>query len=109
MPETPRGSVASHLFEGINSAQSGEREQDEWLRKMGIILGHRALSCQESKEDCEMGGATRNAGLLSEVRTLFGCGVTAHVSDCQLLDQFLTGGHAEAEAAFTLLIERHGS
>jgi RNA polymerase sigma factor (sigma-70 family) len=55
-----------------------------------------------------MAGEARNAGLLNEVRTLFDFGVAGHSSDRQLLDRFLTGGHADAEAAFTLLVERHG-
>ena len=55
-----------------------------------------------------MVGEPRKAGLLKEVRTLFDFGVAAHSSDRQLLDRFLTGGHADAEAAFTLLVERHG-
>ena len=50
----------------------------------------------------------RNAVLLREVHALFGFGVTSEWSDQRLLDQFLTGGQFEAEAAFTLLVERHG-
>ena len=49
-----------------------------------------------------------NAVLLREVRTLFETGVVRDWSDRQLLERFLTAGHAEAEAAFTLLVERHG-
>jgi hypothetical protein len=54
-----------------------------------------------------MAVGTRNADLLRDVRTLFDIGVIADSSDRQLLDRFLTAGHAEAEAAFTLLVERH--
>lgn len=49
-----------------------------------------------------------NAALLREVRTSFDLGVVRDSSDRQLLEQFLTAGRAEAEAAFTFLVERHG-
>ena len=49
-----------------------------------------------------------NAALLREVRTLFDLGVVRDSSDRQLLERFLTAGHAEAEEAFTFLVERHG-
>ena len=51
---------------------------------------------------------TRNAVLQRDVQTLFGFGVVRDSSDRQLLERFLTADHAEAEAAFTFLVERHG-
>ena len=50
----------------------------------------------------------RNAVLVSEVRALFGFGVVRDLSDRQLLERFLTADHADAEAAFTFLVDRHG-
>jgi len=55
-----------------------------------------------------MASETRNAVLLREVRTLFGFGVVRDFSDRRLLERYLTADRAEAEAAFTLLVERHG-
>jgi len=55
-----------------------------------------------------MASETRNAVLLREVRTLFGFGVVQDFSDRQLLERYLTADHAESEAAFTFLVERHG-
>jgi RNA polymerase sigma factor (sigma-70 family) len=55
-----------------------------------------------------MAADTRKAVLLKNVRTLFDFGVSVHSSDRQLLDRFLTTDQADAEAAFTLLVERHG-
>jgi RNA polymerase sigma factor (sigma-70 family) len=55
-----------------------------------------------------MARETRNAVLASEVRTLFGYGVARDSSDRELLERFLTRDHVEAEAAFTVLVERHG-
>ena len=55
-----------------------------------------------------MAHETRNAVLVKEVRALFGFGVVRDLSDRQLLERFLTADHAEAEAAFTFLVERHG-
>ncbi len=51
---------------------------------------------------------TRNAVLLNEVRTLFSLGVVSDSSDGELLRRFLNGDDIEAEAAFTVLVERHG-
>jgi RNA polymerase sigma factor (sigma-70 family) len=50
----------------------------------------------------------RNADLLRDVRTLFRFGVVRDASDRELLERFLTDDHVEAEAAFTILVERHG-
>jgi RNA polymerase sigma factor (sigma-70 family) len=55
-----------------------------------------------------MAGETRNAVLARELRTLFGFGLARDWSDRQLLERFLTVGRAEAEEAFTFLVERHG-
>ena len=55
-----------------------------------------------------MARETRNALLLNEVRTLFGLGVVSDSSDGELLGRFLNADGLEAEAAFTVLVERHG-
>jgi RNA polymerase sigma factor (sigma-70 family) len=55
-----------------------------------------------------MARETRNAVLLSEVRTMFGFGVVRDSSDRQLLERFLAADRVEAEAAFTFLVKRHG-
>jgi len=55
-----------------------------------------------------MAGETRNAVLLRDVRTLFSFGVVRDCSDRQLLERYLTADRAEADVAFTLLVERHG-
>ncbi len=55
-----------------------------------------------------MADETRNAVLVTEVRALFGFGVVRDLSDRQLLERFLTADHADAEPAFTFLVERHG-
>jgi len=55
-----------------------------------------------------MAGATRNAVLLRDVRSLFGFGVVRDLSDRQLLERFLSVDQKETEAAFTFLVERHG-
>ena len=57
---------------------------------------------------------TRSSGLLHQVRTLFGSGVVAGLSDAELLDRFLSRSAAAedaalaAEAAFAALVARHG-
>jgi len=56
-----------------------------------------------------MASGMSNAVLLKDVRTLFDFGVVRDFSDRRLLERYLTADHAEAEAAFTLLVERHGS
>ena len=55
-----------------------------------------------------MAGETRNPVLLRDVQSLFGFGVVRNLSDDQLLDRFLNADQGQAEAAFTLLVERHG-
>jgi RNA polymerase sigma factor (sigma-70 family) len=50
----------------------------------------------------------RNADLLRDVRMLFGFGVIRDASDRDLLERFVHAEQAEAEAAFTILVERHG-
>ncbi len=53
---------------------------------------------------------TDDASRLSgSLQTLFGVGTLCGLTDGQLLERFLRGrGGAEAEAAFTVLVERHG-
>ncbi len=55
-----------------------------------------------------MAGRSTNATLLQDVRTIFEFGVASDVSDRELLERFLIGDRAAAEAAFTFLVERHG-
>ena len=50
----------------------------------------------------------RSAGTLRHLRTLFGVGAVGGLTDAQLLDQFSTGHREAAEAAFAILVERHG-
>ena len=58
--------------------------------------------------------ATTNRGndasrLSASLQTLFGAGTLCGLTDGQLLERFLRGrGDAEAEAAFTAMVERHG-
>jgi RNA polymerase sigma factor (sigma-70 family) len=56
-----------------------------------------------------MAGEPKEAVLLREVRTLFALGVVRGSTDGQLLERFLGADHAAAEAAFTILVERHGA
>ncbi len=55
-----------------------------------------------------MSGVMRAAGLRRDVQTLFGQGLIRAASDGQLLEQFLQADEAAAEAAFAILVERHG-
>jgi RNA polymerase sigma factor (sigma-70 family) len=55
-----------------------------------------------------MDAKARNRGLVKEIRTLFEFGAAAHCPDRHLLDRFLNGVQPDAEAAFALLVERHG-
>ena len=55
-----------------------------------------------------MARETTSAAFRSDVRTLFRFGVVRDASDRQLLECFLAADHVEAEAAFTVLVERHG-
>ncbi len=55
-----------------------------------------------------MASETRNAVLLRDVQRLFDIGVVRDLSDRQLLERFLTADRGDAEAAFTVLVERHG-
>jgi RNA polymerase sigma-70 factor (ECF subfamily) len=52
------------------------------------------------------GGAARDT--LRDVKSLFGHGVLGDLSDEQLLDRFVTAEEGLAEAAFALLMQRHG-
>ena len=55
-----------------------------------------------------MADDTKCAVLQKELRALFEFGVVRDWSDRQLLERFLTIDRAEAEEAFTFLVERHG-
>lgn len=46
---------------------------------------------------------------LRQVRTLFGAGAVGGHTDRHLLEQFSTGHREAAEAAFAILVERHGA
>ena len=49
-----------------------------------------------------------SSGTLRDIRTLYGDGVVGTLSDKQLLERFVNRSDASAEAAFTILLERHG-
>ncbi len=46
---------------------------------------------------------------LREIGTLFAVGTIGGLSDGQLIERFLSGPRAEAEAAFAALVDRHGA
>ena len=47
---------------------------------------------------------------MREIGTLFGTGVVGQLTDRQLLERFLAGrGGSDSEAAFAMLVRRHGS
>src|SRR4051812_34185704 len=48
------------------------------------------------------------SGALRDIRTLFGEGTAGALTDGQLLERFASRDGASAEAAFTILLERHG-
>jgi RNA polymerase sigma factor (sigma-70 family) len=48
------------------------------------------------------------SGALRNIRTLFGHGRLADLTDRQLLEQFVCGNDSSTEDAFTMLLERHG-
>ncbi len=50
----------------------------------------------------------RQSLALQHMRTLFGVGAVGGHSDTRLLEQFSTGHREAAEAAFAILVERHG-
>ena len=50
----------------------------------------------------------RNGAVLKHIRTLFDVGVTAGMTDGQLLEQFITRRGEASEWAFAALVERHG-
>jgi len=50
----------------------------------------------------------RSSHIASPLQSLFDVGTLGGLTDGQLLERFLRGGRAVAEAAFTLLVERHG-
>lgn len=53
------------------------------------------------------GESSRQA--LKQLSTLFHCGVSGPLSDEELLEQFVAGSEDAAEAAFTVLVDRHGA
>ena len=52
--------------------------------------------------------ADRSSQIVSALQTLFESGTLSGLTDGQLVEQFRRGGRAGAEAAFTLLVQRHG-
>ncbi len=54
-----------------------------------------------------MAGVT-SAALLRDIQTLFDAGTAAGLSDRQLLERFASSRDATAEAAFEVLVLRHG-
>src|SRR5262245_64792254 len=55
-----------------------------------------------------MASSRLQARSLGDLRTLFGVGAIGRLSDGQLLDRFLARRDDVAEAAFAVLVERHG-
>jgi len=55
-----------------------------------------------------MTGLMKVACLREDVQTLFDQGLIRSESDGRLLERFLGSDEADAEAAFTVLVERHG-
>ena len=47
--------------------------------------------------------------VLTQLNTLFHSGVSGPLSDEELLERFVAGGEEAAEAAFTALVDRHGT
>jgi polysaccharide export outer membrane protein len=54
-----------------------------------------------------MGGGSSSLGM-RDIQTLFDSGTVTGLSDRQLLERFVNGRDAAAEAAFEVLVERHG-
>ncbi|SIO60900.1 RNA polymerase sigma-70 factor, ECF subfamily [Singulisphaera sp. GP187] len=50
----------------------------------------------------------RNGTVLNNIRTLFNVGMTAGLTDGQLLEQFATRRGEASELAFAVIVERHG-
>jgi hypothetical protein len=50
-----------------------------------------------------------NEATVQQLQTLFNVGVVAALSDCELLEKFTRRRGQAAEAAFAVLVERHGS
>ena len=48
------------------------------------------------------------SGSLRDIRTLFGHGRLADLTDRQLLERFVSRNDSSTEDAFTMLLERHG-
>ena len=46
---------------------------------------------------------------LRQLNTLFHCGASGPLSDEELLEQFVSGTEDSAEAAFSVLVDRHGA
>ncbi len=49
-----------------------------------------------------------SVAVLRDIQTLFDTGTASGLSDRQLLERFVTGRNASAEAAFEALVQRHG-
>jgi hypothetical protein len=49
-----------------------------------------------------------SAALLRDMQTLFDAGTVAGLSDRQLLERFTSSGDGSSEAAFEVLVRRHG-
>jgi RNA polymerase sigma-70 factor (ECF subfamily) len=48
------------------------------------------------------------SGAVRDIRTLFGSGRLADLTDTQLLERFVRGNDSSTDDAFTMLLERHG-
>jgi RNA polymerase sigma factor (sigma-70 family) len=77
-------------------------DRDKWTRR----LPARTNWPEVDLGDQHMGpGVTSSSG--RSLQTLFGLGVTAAMSDQQLLEQFIAGRGSEREDAFAALVDRH--
>jgi RNA polymerase sigma factor (sigma-70 family) len=55
-----------------------------------------------------MAGGMASIGVRNQLDILFNFGVVGHLSDSQLLDQYLTGTDGADQMAFGAIVERHG-
>lgn len=79
-------------------------EKTELFDSLAALLGGNALEGQGTKRVARGPGETSRLHL----QTLFSVGVTAVLTDGQLLERFATLRGDAAEAAFAAIVERHG-
>jgi RNA polymerase sigma factor (sigma-70 family) len=76
---------------------------EPWAPGLALLDGLAIVSRGGGQVSQELGGASRR-----HLRTLFNVGVTAGLTDGELLERFLTASGEAAEMAFAALMERHG-